>query len=145
VNLRAAFLAQEALQNSDGTFMVWRGGITDFQVAVFPIMIKASLVLRIEADAQEARLLHHIRFRVVHAGEEHQWQQLPVAFKDPPHLEASSYLNLLVTLHVGITRPGEGRVDVVVDEELISPHIPFTVVRIPLPPGFPTVQGLPPE
>src|SRR6266849_1273767 len=136
MNLRAAFLAQEALQNADGTFMVWRGGITEFQVTALPVMITASLVLRIEADAQEARRLHHIRFRVVHAGQEPPWHEVPAAFKEPPQPQVPSYLNLLVNFHVGVTQPGEGHIDVVVDQELISPHLPFTVTLIPLPPGF---------
>jgi hypothetical protein len=135
VNLRAAFLAQEALQNLDGTFMVWRGGITEFQVPIFPMMIRAALVLRIEADAEESRTLHHIRIRVAHAGEEHAWTDVPAAFREPP-AGARSYLNLLVNLNVGITQPGDGRVDVAVDNELVAPHLHFAVIQVPLSPGF---------
>jgi uncharacterized protein DUF6941 len=137
MNLRAVFLAQEALLNQDGTFMVWRGGITELQSSAFPVLIPISLVLRIEADAVEARSLHHIRFRVVHSIES-PWQSVPAAFKAPGPHEPRSYLNLLVTMRLGIVQPGDGHIEISIDDELIAPNIHFVVSRIPLPPGFPT-------
>ena len=135
MNLRAAFLAQDASQNADGTFMVWRGGITDFGSTNFPVLITAALVLRVEADAEESRRLHRIRIRVVQGGAEHPWSEMPMAFREPAP-DQRAYLNLLVNLHLGIREPGAGRVELAVDDELIMPHIPFTVMQAPVPPGL---------
>lgn len=140
MNLRAVFLAQEAIQNLDGTFMVWRGGINEFQVSTFPVLLRTALVLRIEADPEEARRLHHIRLRVTHAGDDPPWQDIPAAFKEPVPPLPVSYLNLLVNLAIGIVRPGEGAVDIAVDGELVAPSLLFTVKQVPIPPGL-----LPPQ
>jgi hypothetical protein len=136
MNLRAAFLAQEASQNADGTFMVWRGGINEFQVPVFPMLVRTSLVLRIEADPEESRRLHTIRIRIVYMGQPAPWQEIPAAFKEPMPPLPVSYLNLLVTLGFGVVQPGEGAVELAVDGELVAPSLLFTVKQVPMPPGL---------
>jgi hypothetical protein len=137
MNLRAAFLAQEASQNMDGTFMVWRGGINEFQSPLFPVVLRTALVLRIEANPEESSRLHQIRLRVVFDKQEPPWQEIPAAFKEPVPPLPVSFLNLLVTLGFGVSGPGEGQVEVAVDGELVAPHLLFSVRQIPLPPGFP--------
>lgn len=116
--------------------MVWRGGINEFQVPVFPALVRAALVLRVEADTEEARVLHAIRLRIVYGGGEPAWQEIPAAFKDPIPPLPVSYLNLLVNIGVGVDRPGEGSVQLSVDGELIAPHLLFSVRRVPMPPGL---------
>ena len=115
--------------------MVWRGGITEFQATAFPVLLASALVLRLEADADEARTLHRIRLRVIHSVDG-PWQEIPVAFKEPERPDLRSYLNLLVNLHFGVLRPGDGHIEVSVDEELLAPNIQFSVRLIPLPPGL---------
>ena len=120
--------------------MVWRGGINEFQVTTFPVLLRTALVLRLEADPEEARRLHHIRLRVTHMGDDPPWQEIPAAFKEPVAPLPVSYLNLLVNLALGIVRPGEGAVEIAVDRELVAPSLLFTVKQIPIPPGL-----LPPQ
>jgi hypothetical protein len=137
VNLRAAFLAEQALQNPDGTFMVWRGGITDFNVIQFPALIHAVMILRLEADAAEARQLHALRVRVVHDGLQAPWHESPIAFKDPQAPETTSYLNMLVNLNVGFSRPGTGRIEVALNVVESIPPLVFAVKQAAVPPVLP--------
>jgi hypothetical protein len=137
MRLRAAFLAQDAVQNQDGTFMVWRGGINKFQATSFPAPFRLFLILRLEAEGEEARSLHRLGLRVVHAGREYPWQESPIAFKEPEPPDPHSYLNLLANLNLVLDSPGMGRVELLIDEEGIIPGLPFQVEQIPFPPGFP--------
>lgn len=117
--------------------MVWRGGINKFQTTALPAPFRLVLILRLEADEDEAVRLHHLGLRVVHAGREFPWQQSPLAFKEPEAPDPHSYLNLLATLNLVLDRPGIGRIELVIDQEEIIPGLPFTVELIPFPPGFP--------
>jgi hypothetical protein len=141
MNLRAAFLAGDAIQNQDGTFMVWRGGINRFQATSFPALMRLALILRLEADGTEASDLHRLGMRVVQAGQEYPWQESPLAFKEPDPPDPHSYLNLLANMNMVFDRPGMGRIELVIDQEAIIPGLPFMVEKIPLPPGFPQPQG----
>ncbi|HZV52328.1 MAG TPA: hypothetical protein VFD49_21515 [Candidatus Dormibacteraeota bacterium] len=137
MNLRAAFLAQEAIQNSDGTFMVWRGGVDNFGVLTFPALLHVYVVLRFEADAEESRQLYRLRMRVTHQTVEGSWQEIPIAFKEPPSPDQKSYLNLLMNVNFGVRGPGPGRVEVAIDDVLIAPALAFQVNQMQPPPGFP--------
>lgn len=137
MNLRAALLAQDAVQNQDGTFMIWRGGINKLQASSLPAPFRLVLLLRLEADAEEAHRLHHLGLRVVLDGQEHPWQEGPLAFKVPESPDPNSYLNLLVNLNAVFDRPGMGRIELVIDQAAIIPSLPFQVEQIPLPPGYP--------
>ena len=137
MKLRAAFLAERAIQNQDGTFMVWRGGITNFGVGLFPAVIQAALILRLEADPDEARELHTLGLRIVHNDEELPWQESPIAFKEPQPPDTVSYLNMLINFNLGIGKPGPGRIQIVLDGSTGVPALTFRVDQAPLPPGFP--------
>ncbi|HLH68908.1 MAG TPA: hypothetical protein VKY90_07740 [Candidatus Dormibacteraeota bacterium] len=137
MNLRAAFLVQEAMQNSDGTFMGWRGGVDNLGVLTFPALLHVYAVLRFEADAKGSRQLHRLRMRVTHQTVEGPWQEVPTAFKEPPSPDQRSHLNLLMNVNLGVRGPGPGRVEVAADDVLIAPALVFRVNQIQPPPAFP--------
>jgi hypothetical protein len=129
VKLQAAFLAETALGNADGTFMVWRAGITDMNVSVFPAPMQFTLVLRLEADRAEAGQLHHLQMKIIHAGiEVGPWQKVPLAFPEPADF-GRSYLNMLSRIQMVVSQPGEGFIEAIVDDGLRIPHLYFRVVH----------------
>jgi hypothetical protein len=138
VKLQAAFLADAAMGNVDGTFMVWRGGITDMFSSAFPAPIRFVLVLRIEADREEARRLHQLRMRIMHAEIEiGPWQTAPLAMPDPGE-GGRAYLNLLSNIQLAVPQPGEGYIEALVDDDIRLPLLYFRVFQLPaggLPPG----------
>lgn len=139
MKLQAAFLADAAMGNVDGTFMVWRGGITDMHSSAFPAPIRFVLVLRIEADRAEALHLHQLRMRIIHAGIEiGPWQTSPLAMPDPGE-GARAYLNFLANIQLAVPQPGEGYIEALVDDEIRLPFLYFRVFPLPagaLPPGL---------
>ena len=131
MKLQAAFLAQEAIGNADGTFMVWRGGITDMLVPGFPAAIRFVLILRIEADREEARRLHQLRMRITHAEIEiGPWQTAPLAMPDPGE-GARAYLNLLSNIQLVVSQPGEGYIEALIDDDIRLPLLYFRVFAMP--------------
>ena len=131
MNLRAVFLADAVMQNADGTFMVWRGGVTDTLVAAFPAAVQYALLLRLEADPDEAKQLHEMATAVYHKGEQVGPQQTsPLALRAVPG-EPRIYLNVVVNLQLMINEPGEGFVQVVFDRAVRVPRVYFTVRPIP--------------
>lgn len=139
--VRAAFIAQEAQQNSDGTFMVWRGGVTDFGVLAFPSLLKLSIILRLEASRDETAKVYQMRMRIVHADHPTPWQTLPLAFKQPT-ADVPSHVNVIAAITFPVAGPGAGRVEIGLDDELIVPRLPFVVAQATLPPGSaPPVQA----
>jgi hypothetical protein len=113
------------MANQDGTFMVWRGGITTVQSSTYPTGIRLWLVLRLEADAQEAMELHYLELRIVYEGRQAPWQRIPIAFKEVPQGETFSYVNVVASLGVQLQGPGDGRIQVMLDGFGGPPEITF--------------------
>jgi hypothetical protein len=131
VKVRAAFLAQDAVLNDDGTFMVWRGGTTNFRLPRFPEVVHAALILRLEANAEDARHLHTLRVRISHGTLEALWQETPIAFKSPTAEEPFAYLNIIVNLYAEVTEPGAGRIEIALGTLEPIPSLRFRVERMP--------------
>ncbi len=125
MNVRAAFLAEAAMSNQDGTFMVWRGGITTVQASAYPTIMRLSLILRLEADAEEAKELHYLELRIVYEGHEAPWQRIPIAFKEVPQGEKFSYVNIVASLSVQLQGPGDGRIQMKLDGFGGPPEVTF--------------------
>ena len=131
MKLHAIFLADAAMQNADGTFMVWRGGITEVTSSVIPAPANFTLVVRIEMDRQEAEDLHEFQLRIEHQGKEIvPWSKNPLAAKIPPS-EPRGYLNLHADLRFIIPEAGDGFIESMIDESIRLPLLYFRVRHVP--------------
>jgi hypothetical protein len=131
VKLHAAFLADAAVLNADGTFMVWRGGITETTTSGWPTPVRYTMVLRLEADPDEARELHELSLHIVHDGTEiSPWQTTPLALRVGPD-EPRLYLNIIVSISFAVGQPGEGLIEAVIDGDMRVPHLYFRVRELP--------------
>ncbi|SRR6266571_3864293 len=129
IRLQACFLADRAIANPDGTFMVWRGGISNSFSSVFPAPLQYALVLRLELDEESARDLHSVGIRILFNDVEiAPTQTAPVAVAPPPAGEQFSYFTLLANLRLAVGSPGTGEIQVRVDEDIAGPRLRFTVV-----------------
>jgi hypothetical protein len=114
--LQAAFLADRAQANPDGTFMVWRGGITQVESSAFPAPVNLTLVLRLEADREDAEALHEFGMRIMLG--EHEigpWRTLPLALRVPEG-EDRVYLNMVMDLRFVVQEPGVAVLESMVDD-----------------------------
>jgi hypothetical protein len=131
MKLQAAFLADAAMVNADGTFMVWRGGVTESLAAAFPTLVRYVMVLRIEADPDEARQLHELRMHIVHGDVEVvPWQTTPLAMREADG-QPRLYLNLIVTMQFPVQLPGDGFIEAIIDGDMRLPHLYFAVHATP--------------
>lgn len=131
MKLHAIFLADAAMQNADGTFMVWRGGITEVTTSVIPAPANFTLVLRIEMDRQEAEELHEFQLRIEHEGQEIvPLSSNPLAAKIPPN-EPRGYLNVQANLRFVIPVAGEGFIESMIDGSIRLPLLYFRVHHVP--------------
>ena len=111
--------------------MVWRGGITDVTASTFPAPVRYALVLRLEADPDEATRLHEMSTGLYYAGVPlAPPQSIPLALKIGAG-EPRLYLNVVVNLAFVVFQPGEGYVEVVFDRELVVPRVYFRVGQQP--------------
>ena len=147
MKLHAIFLADATMQNADGTFMIWRGGITEVTTPVIPSPARFTLVLRVEMDRQEAEDLHEFRLRIEHEGKEIvPWSSNPLAAKIPP-TEPRGYLNLHANLGFVVQQAGDGFIESMIDGSIRLPLLYFRVRHVPtilIGPPPPTGGQLPP-
>jgi hypothetical protein len=85
------------------------------------------VVLRLEADGQEAQDLHQLEVRLVFEGKESIWQATPIVFKEVPADETYSYVNLVMNINAPIERAGAGRIQLRIDGLGGPPDIAFRV------------------
>ena len=105
--------------------MVWRGGITTVQARAYPTIMRLSLILRLEANAEEASNLHYLELRIVYEAREGPWQRIPIAFKEVPPGETFSYVNVVSNLNVELQSPGDGRIQIRLDGFGGPPEVTF--------------------
>jgi hypothetical protein len=138
MKLGAAFLAEDAMPNIDGTFAVWRGGITDAWVPKLPGPVKYVLVLRLELDDQEVGQLHRLRLTTFHGGARVSETNVPIAMRVIPG-EIRYYLNVLMPIQFVAASEGEGHIEAVIDDTERLPHQHFRVRE-----GMPPILVSPP-
>lgn len=68
MKLHAHFLSDSANFNDDGTFTIYKGGISDVTAAGFPTMCKFVMLTRIELEADEAESMHDLALDVYFNG-----------------------------------------------------------------------------
>jgi len=102
----AHFLAEKANFNSDGTFTVYRAGITELRAIAFPALCQFSLITRLELDEGEAAGLHHlhvdVQFNGTIAG---NGMEIPVAVQVVPG--RPSYANAIGNYSLAVPAVGE--------------------------------------
>jgi hypothetical protein len=130
MKLHAAFLSDAAVANADGTFMVWRGGITDVMAAQFPALVKFAMVVRLELDEAEVGQLHELSMSIFHAGQQLGGAQaVPLAIREVPG-ETRYYLNFVMDLAFPVPKPGNGHIQGILDGDLHLPQLHFRIHEV---------------
>ncbi len=62
----ANFIAQSASFNTDSTFTVFKGGITELQAPAFPSFVQLALMTYLELTHEEANDLVELQIRISH-------------------------------------------------------------------------------
>lgn len=140
MKLGAAFLAEAAMPNVDGTFAIWRGGLTDTWHPALPALVSYAFVLRLEFDDQEVNQLHRLRLATYHAGVKVVETSIPIAIRPVPG-ESRYYVNLLMPIRFIAASPGDGHIEAALDDYEGLPHQHFRVHLGAPGPGLPAGQG----
>ncbi|MGH7765074.1 MAG: DUF6941 family protein [Candidatus Dormibacteraceae bacterium] len=132
--LQAAFLADRGQANPDGSFMVWRGGITEVATSSFPAPINLTMILRMQADREDAETLHEFGMRIELDGREiGPWRQVPIALRVPEG-EPRVYLNMINELRFIVQEAGAVTIEAMVDDRPLPP-LHLRVRAAPQPPA----------
>ncbi len=109
MKVQAHFLAENANFNADGTFTVFKGGITDLNASEWPAFSRFAMITRLELSHEEASQLVELAIRISFEGQEISVVRQPLAVKaiDP---EKPHYVNSIVEL--GIPLPGPGKMTI---------------------------------
>jgi hypothetical protein len=104
----AHFLADSANFNQDGTFTVFKGGITEIQAMGFPSMAKFVVVTRLEFTMPEAAKLHQLQLNLTLPDGSHvSGQRQPIAVRVTDVTAPRIYANVIGQLNVGLAQAGE--------------------------------------
>lgn len=99
------FVAESANFVADGTFAVFKGGITDLNAQGWPAFSK--IVTRLELTREEASQLVELTLRISFEGQEMTVARQPIAAK-VPEISRPMYVNSITEL--GFPLPGPDRV-----------------------------------
>ena len=137
ITLQAAFLADHGQANPDGTFMVWRGGITQFASNSFPAPINLTMILRIEADREDAQTLHEYGMHILLGGREiGPWRTVPIALRVPEGQD-HVYLNMINELRFVVQEAGTVTIESMMDDRPL-PTLRLRVAQTPQPTSMPS-------
>lgn len=132
MKLGAAFLANSAKNNVDGTFDVIAGGINEFRpvggyLLGAPIQLRFALVVRIELSRREVEQLRHFQVRLFFNSQYiGRWHDIPIAL-NPTEGEDRYYINLILNLQYFVPKPGEGYLEMMFDDHQRLPHVHLRV------------------
>lgn len=119
ITVQAAFLAERGLANPDSTFMVWRGGITEVMTNAFPTPINLTMILRFEADREDAVELHEFGMRMLLDSQEiGPWRTIPIALRFPDDVE-KMYLNFVSEVRFVVQTEGTVTIESMLDDRPI--------------------------
>jgi hypothetical protein len=133
MKLHAHLLAESANFATDGTFTVFKGGITEAFAPGFPTLVKVALLTRLELTADEAADLIELHLQILLedkpvAPEVHQ--PLAVTVQDPAK---PVYVNSIAEL--GLAMAGPGRLTIAARiNEMPLPLLYFFVAQLGAPP-----------
>ena len=110
MKVQAHFFADAANFNADGTFTVFKGGITDLNSSAWPAFGRFAIITRLELSYEEASRLVELTIRISFEGQELTVTRQPIAVKavrqEKPH-----YVNSIVEVGIPIPRPGRVTVE----------------------------------
>lgn len=109
MKVQAHFVAESANFAADGTFAVFKGGITDLNAQGWPAFSKVAIVTRLELTREEASQLVELTLRISFEGQEMTVARQPIAVK-VPEISRPIYVNSITEL--GFPLPGPGRVTI---------------------------------
>lgn len=128
MKLLAHFLADSANFNQDGTFTVFKGGITEINAASFPTLSKFVVLTRIEFSPDEASKLHQLQLHITLPDGTHvSGQRQPIVVRVAEQSPQRAYANVISQMNIGLARTG----DLVIAGELDGERAPllYLVVR----------------
>jgi hypothetical protein len=130
MKLLAHFVAESANFGQDGTFTVFKGGITDINSPGFPTMGRIVVITRLEFSVVEAAQLHEMVVRLsLPGGKTAEAPRQPIAIRVDP-TKPRSYANVITQLGIGIEQPGELVISASIDGEAL-PLLYLTAIRVP--------------
>ncbi len=128
MKMLAHFLAESANFASDGTFTVFKGGITEINSPGWPAVTKIVIITRLELDLEESRKLNELELRITFEGHEMSRSRQPLAVKVPEPGKLS-YMNSIGMLNLIIPGPGTITVEAYVNR-MALPLLHLTAVQI---------------
>jgi len=122
VKLLAHFLADSANFSQDGTFTVFKGGITEVLANGFPTMAKFVVVTRLEFTPEEASNLHHLQLHLTLPDGTHaSGARQPIAVRVVDPNAPRTYANVISQMNVGLARAG----DLIIGGEIDGEGLPL--------------------
>lgn len=109
MKVQAHFLADSANFAADGTFSVFKGGITELNAPSWPVLTRFVVVTRLELTQEEASQLVELTLRIWFGDREVTTTRQPLATK-PGDPSKPSYVNSIAEL--GFQLPGPGRITI---------------------------------
>ncbi len=116
MKVQAHFVADSALFAVDGTFTVYRGGITEMRSATWPVMSKLAIITRLALEPDEVSGLIEVRLRFLHENQLLGEAGQPIAARVPDPARPV-YVNSIVELNMGIPGPGTITIEATVDDK----------------------------
>ncbi len=115
MKVQAHFLAESANFAADGTFTVFKGGVTDLNAHGWPALSKVAVVTRLELTHEEASQLVELTLRISFEGQEMTVARQPLAVKagDPAK---PVYVNSIIELGFPLMGPGRITIEASVND-----------------------------
>jgi hypothetical protein len=132
VKVQAHFPAESANFGADGTFTVFKGGITDINASGWPAPARVAIVTRLELTIEEAQELVELTLRLSFEGRELALIRQPLAVKADP--SKPIYVNSIAELNIGVPGPGRITIEAAVNE-MGLPLIHLQAIQIGAPAG----------
>jgi hypothetical protein len=116
VKVQAHFVAESASFGADGTFTVYKGGITDLNATDWPALSRLAIVTRLELTHDEAAHLIELTLRFLHDEIQLGQARQPLAVKvmDPTK---PVYVNSIAETNLVIPGPGKITIEAAVNEK----------------------------
>jgi hypothetical protein len=108
MKLLAHFVADSANFNTDGTFTVFKGGVSDLHAPGFPALCKVAVITRLEFTVDEAAALHEMQLNIALPGASMIiGSRQPIAVKVTDVARGHLWSNVIAEMTLLVPQPGE--------------------------------------